>query len=298
MKIEGFQSKESQLKDELSKIENQINTIKKMTLSEWEKKIRLEELDNKLNVLKESWWEQIKIIGLEEKLKSIEGSINYYRKKLESLKDEITSRLPWKKNKSKKEWTQWVKKWKWSESLNESVINPIKPSIITDSIMGVCESEILKLDIPGMIKNKIKDKVKGALKDVFIPYLKNHTLLKKDKNNKIIIEIDNKKKFEEKIKQVIDSSIPSIAKPFLKGKLDIENLNISDIILNMDANSYEKFIFWIIKWVADSVGWNITLQECYDSFGKYYPNRSEKVKKDLLVYGQRDIKDMRYPLNA
>jgi len=84
----------------------------------------------------------------------------------------------------------------------------------------------------------------------------------------------------------------------LERKLD----NLDDTVWNLKKKVYNNVIFdyfWgIVKRVAKSVGWKMTVRSYYDSVSSYYPNKnSNAVVSELNASGQsyNDIKRLKYP---
>jgi hypothetical protein len=84
----------------------------------------------------------------------------------------------------------------------------------------------------------------------------------------------------------------------LQEKLD----NLENTVFNMKEKQYKDVIFdyiwWIVKRVAKSVNWKMTVNQFYGDVSRYFPNKnSANISQDLLRTWNWsiDIKYMKYP---
>ena len=84
----------------------------------------------------------------------------------------------------------------------------------------------------------------------------------------------------------------------LQEKLD----NLENTVMNMKEKQYKDVVFdyvwWIVKRVAKSVGWKMTVKQYYDDISRQFPNKaSAKISQELVEKwsGNMDIKNMEYP---
>ena len=84
----------------------------------------------------------------------------------------------------------------------------------------------------------------------------------------------------------------------LQEKLD----NLWKTVMDMKEKQYKDVVFdyvwWIVKRVAKSVNWKMTVMQFYNDVNRYFPNNnSEKISQELTrtwIWNQ-DIKYMNYP---
>ena len=124
--------------------------------------------------------------------------------------------------------------------------------------------------------------------------------------------MDDKREFSRVVKQLVNLIIDDM--PFLVKKVWIplyfgwndrlqEKLdNLWNTVMNMKEKQYKDVIFdyvwWIVKRVAKSVNWKMTVGQYYNDVSGYFPNKNlSSISQELIrtwIWNQ-DIKYMEYP---
>lgn len=236
-----------------------------------------------------------------QQAETLKNNIDNYVKEIEAMKEEIYKNVPEDENWGNNNWG-WNNpdnNWEW---WNETVeYEPVSASAVTQATIDFFDTNAKKLSLD--------DKTKEKLKENMNKYFESYPILKKDKNNNMKFEIENKTEFSKMIKQSwndILAWLPWYKSEPLKAALKVctkDGLdNVDTTVKGLGVKYYEnmvfKYVWWVVKNVAKQEKWNIKVQDFYDSISKSYPNKNASVvAKDLASSWQanKDIKEFKYP---
>jgi hypothetical protein len=180
----------------------------------------------------------------------------------------------------------------------------VEPRIITNAILDYFDEEVKMY--------KLSWKAKEKVVSILNTYLNNHPVLVIWTQWRMNFLIDDKKEFCRVVKELVNVIVDDM--PFLVRKVWIplifgwsdklqEKLdNLENTVFNMKEKQYKDVIFdyiwWIVKRVAKSVNWKMTVNQFYGDVSRYFPNKnSANISQDLLRTWNWsiDIKYMKYP---
>ena len=190
-----------------------------------------------------------------------------------------------------------------SENIKLNAVR-IEPRVVVNAVLDYFDEEVKKY--------KLSPQARQKLVLLLNSYLNSHPILVVSDNWKMEFVIDSKKDFELMVKQfltvVLDDMpffVRKVVIPLFFGgndaiqqKLD----NLEETAMNLKEKEYKDVIFdyiaWIVKRVAKTVDWKMTVKEYYDDVNGYYPNKNwTRILQDLDEFGQAgiDIKLLKYP---
>lgn len=189
-------------------------------------------------------------------------------------------------------------------AVESKILLPINARIITDAALSYFDEEVKLYSLKWEAREKVER--------ILIEYLSAHPILKKDSGWEILFLIDNKKEFATMIKNLANTLfdwMPKIIRDLAiliafwwNEELQKTLNNLDYTVMNLPTKQYKDIVFdyfaWIVKRVALSIDWNITVEEYYNSVNKYYPNKNhDKILKELDKTWQLgdDIIVLRYP---
>ena len=186
----------------------------------------------------------------------------------------------------------------------EIVSSYVEPRIITNAILDYFDEEVKMY--------KLSWKAKEKVVSILNTYLNNHPVLVIWTQWRMNFVIDDKKEFCRVVKELVNVIVDDM--PFLVRKVWVplifgwsdklqEKLDdLENTIYNMKEKQYKDVIFdyiwWIVKRVAKSVNWKMTVNQFYGDVSRYFPNKnSANISQDLLRTWNWsiDIKYMKYP---
>ena len=186
---------------------------------------------------------------------------------------------------------------------NETADLYISPKVVTNAVLNYFDEEVKRF--------KLSDEARSKIESILNSYFSNHYAFDIDDQWNMTFVIDDKKEFSLMVKNVVNVVIGDM--PFLIRKVVIplflwrndaiqEKLDhLDDTLMNMKEKEYKDVIFdyiaWILKRVAISVDWRITLGKYYKDISRYYPNKNGKhILEELNKSGQAelDIKGYKY----
>ena len=186
----------------------------------------------------------------------------------------------------------------------EKIYNNIDAKTFADAALSYFDEEVRLYELKWDARKQVES--------VLMSYFSAHPILKVDENGEMIFIIDDKKEFSKMIRKLTDA-ILSWMSPFMRtigvaivfwwhSWLENKLNNLDETVRNLKGKEYRNIVFdylwWIIKRVAKSVNWNMSIKWYYDWVHKYYPNKnSDKVRAEMNASWQanRDIKSLKYP---
>ena len=196
-----------------------------------------------------------------------------------------------------------------SETLNfqddrEVVGSYIDSKIIAKSVLDYFDEEVKAY--------KLKPKTREKVVSILNSYFTAHPILVIRNEWRMSFVIDDKREFSCMVKQLVNLIIDAM--PFLIKRVGIplyfgwndrlqEKLdNLWNTVMNMKEKQYKDVVFdyllWIVKRVAKSVDWKMTVIQYYRDVSGYFPNKnSDSISKELIKnwIWNKDIKYMEYP---
>lgn len=180
----------------------------------------------------------------------------------------------------------------------------VEPQIITKAILDYFDEEV-KL-------YKLSWKAREKVVSILNLYLINHPVLVIWNQWRMSFVIDDKREFSHVVKALVNVIVGDM--PFLVRKIWVplifgwfdrlqEKLdNLESTVFNMKDKQYKDVIFdyiwWIVKRVAKSVNWKMTISQFYGDVSRYFPNKnSANISQELNTSWNWniDIKYMKYP---
>lgn len=242
----------------------------------------------------------------------LKNNIDNYIKEIEAMKEEIYKHVPeddnnWGENNWWWDNWEWDNNWEWKEDWKENwedesiEYKPVSAAVVTQATMDFLDKNVKQLSLDEKTKNKLKENMNK--------YFEAYPILKKDKDNNMKFQIENKAEFSKMVKQswndILDwlpwyksNPLKAALKVVTKGGLD----NIDETVKNLNVKYYEniifKYVWWVVKDVAKREKWNIKLQDFYESISKTYTNKNAStVAKDLAASWQadKDMNEYKYP---
>ena len=190
----------------------------------------------------------------------------------------------------------------WSKEI-ESLF-PIDAKIVTNAALSYFDEEVKLYSL----KWEAREKVWTILLD----YLSVHPILRQNSNWEILFIIDNKPAFASMIKELANTLFDWMPK-FIRDvavliafgwndELQKTLNNLDYTVMNLPTKQFRDIVFdyfaWIVKRVALSINWNISVREYYRKVHEYYPNKNhDKILKELSKTWQidDDIVVLKYP---
>ena len=159
---------------------------------------------------------------------------------------------------------------------------------------------------------KLSQKAREKVVPILNSYLLAHPVLVIGNEGRMSFVIDDKMEFCRVVKQLVNIIIDDI--PFFVKKVWVPLLfwgenslqqklnNLWNTVMDMKEKQYKDVVFdyvwWIVKRVAKSVNWKMTVKQYYDDINRYFPNKnSAKISQELVSSWNwnLDIKYMKYP---
>ncbi len=191
-----------------------------------------------------------------------------------------------------------------SENIKQLNAVRIEPRVVVNAVLDYFDEEVKKY--------KLSPQARQKLVSVINSYLNNHPVLVVSDGWKMEFVIENKKDFEIMVKQFLTTVLDDM--PFFIRKIVIPLFfggndaiqqkldNLEETAMNLKEKEYKDVIFdyiaWIVKRVAKTVDWKMTVKEYYDDVSGYYPNKNwTHIVQELDALGQSniDIKLLKYP---
>lgn len=192
-----------------------------------------------------------------------------------------------------------------SMTLNQEKENiKITPKVMTNAVINYFDEEV------GAYKLKWESRQKVI--NILNSYFSNHSVLKVWNNWEMVFEIDNKREFIRTVKEVVNVILDDM--PFLVRKMwvllffgwewslqrKLDNLDIT--MRDMKPKQYKSIVFdyiWgIVKRVAKSINWKMTVKDYYEDISLCFPNKnSDQIVQELVSNWNWnvDIKNLVYP---
>ena len=174
-------------------------------------------------------------------------------------------------------------------------LTPISARIITNAALNYFDEEVKLYSLKWEARKKVEQ--------IMMEYLSAHPILKMNSDWDILFLIDNKKEFASMIKNLANTLfdwMPKVIRDIAiwiafgwNEELQKTLNNLDSTVMNLPIKQYKDIVFdyfWgIVKRVASSMEWEITVRDYYDSVNKYYPNKNcEKIWKELEKTWQLD----------
>ena len=174
-------------------------------------------------------------------------------------------------------------------------LTPISARIITNAALNYFDEEVKLYSLKWEARNKVEK--------IMMEYLSVHPILKMNSDWDILFLIDNKKEFASMIKNLANTLfdwMPKVIRDIAiwiafgwNEELQKTLNNLDSTVMNLPIKQYKDIVFdyfWgIVKRVASSMEWEITVRDYYDSVNKYYPNKNrEKIWEELEKTWQLD----------
>lgn len=179
----------------------------------------------------------------------------------------------------------------------------IPPKHIVKAMMDYFDEDVKKY--------KLSSSARAKITPILNSYFSSHRIFTIDANWRIKFVIDDKKSFAMMVKKVVNIVIDDM--PFWIKKIwiplffwwndaiqeKLDNLDVT--LMNMKEKQYKDIVLdyfaGIVKRIAISIDWNITLCEYFKDISYYYPNKNWKhILDDLNNSGRGniDIKSYKY----
>lgn len=176
--------------------------------------------------------------------------------------------------------------------------------IITKAIFDYFDEEVKKY--------KLSSEARVKVSSILNSYFTAHPVLVIWNGWRMSFVIYDKKEFCRVVKQLVNiilDDMPSfVRKVWVLLLFGGENVlqeklsNLWNTLMNMKEKQYKDVIFdyvwWIVKRVASSVNWRMTIKQYYNDINKYFPNKNlENITQELSITWNWnvDIKYMKYP---
>lgn len=174
-------------------------------------------------------------------------------------------------------------------------LTPISARIITDAALNYFDEEVKLYSLKWEAREKVEK--------IMMEYLSAHPILKINSDWEILFLIDSKKEFASMIKNLANTLfdwMPKVIRDIAiwiafgwNEELQKTLNNLDSTVMNLPIKQYKDIVFdyfWgIVKRVAFSMEWEITVRDYYDSVNKYYPNKNrEKIWEELEKTWQLD----------
>lgn len=191
-----------------------------------------------------------------------------------------------------------------SENIGQLNVIWIEPKIVIDAVLNYFDEDVKMY--------KLSSQARQKLVSVLDPYLRSHPILVISKRRKMEFVIDDKREFALMVKQFVNTVLDDM--PFLVRKVAIPLFfggndaiqqkldNLDETVMNLKEKQYKDvildYIWSIVKKVAKTVDWKMTVKEYYDDVSGYYPNKNwTHIVQELDALGQSniDIKLLKYP---
>ena len=186
---------------------------------------------------------------------------------------------------------------------NEVVNLYIPPRVIVKAMMDYFDEEVKKY--------KLSPSARAKIIPILNSYFDFHSVFIIDSNWRMKFMIDDKKSFAIMVKNVVNIVIDDM--PFVVRKIwlplffwwndaiqeKLDNLDVT--LMNMKEKQYKDIVLdyfaWIVKRIAISIDWKVTVWEYFKDITHYYPNKNWKhILDDLNNSGKinMDIKNYKY----
>ena len=174
-------------------------------------------------------------------------------------------------------------------------LTPISARIITNAALNYFVEEVKLYSLKWEARKKVEQ--------IMMEYLSAHPILKMNSDWEILFLIDSKKEFASMIKNLANTLfdwMPKVIRDIAiwiafgwNEELQKTLNNLDSTVMNLPIKQYKDIVFdyfWgIVKRVASSMEWEITVRDYYDSVNKYYPNKNrEKIWEELEKTWQLD----------
>lgn len=176
--------------------------------------------------------------------------------------------------------------------------------IITNAALSYFDEEVklYKLDW------EPREKVESLL----LSYFAKHPIIRVRQDGNLLFQIDDKEEFSVMIRKLADAILWWMS-PFLRtiaitiafwwnSWLESKLSDLDKTVWELKTKEYRNIVFdylgWIVKRIAQSVNWKMTVKWYYDEVSSYYPNKNSKqIMDEVSVSGQSyyNITKMQYP---
>lgn len=185
----------------------------------------------------------------------------------------------------------------------ESINLYIPSKLVVKAILDYFDEEVKKY--------KLSPYARAQIIPILNSYFSSHSAFNIDSNWRMKFVIDDKKSFAMMVKNVVNIVIDDM--PFLVRRIwiplffwwndaiqdKLDNLDVT--LMNMKENQYKDIVLdyfaWIVKRIAISIDWKVTLGEYFRDITHYYPNKNWKhILDDLNNSGKvnLDIKNYKF----
>lgn len=195
-----------------------------------------------------------------------------------------------------------------SVALNNSDSNEvtnlyIPPRLVVKAMLDYFDEEVKKY--------KLSPSARAQIIPILNSYFSSHCVFTIDSNWRMKFVLDDKKSFAMMVKRVVNIVIDDM--PFFVRKIWIplffwwndaiqDKLDHLDVtLMNMKERQYKDVVLdyfaWIVKRIAISIDWKVTLGEYFRDITHYYPNKNWKhILDDLNNSGKvnLDIKSYKF----
>ncbi len=191
-----------------------------------------------------------------------------------------------------------------SENVGQLNVIWVEPKIIIDAVLNYFDEDVKMY--------KLSPQARERLILVLDSYLRSHPILAVSQKWKMEFVIDDKKEFALMVKQFVNTVLDDM--PFLVRKIAIPLFfggkdtiqqkldNLDETVMNLKEKQYNDVVFdyiwWIVKRVAKTLDWKITVKEYYEDISGYYPNKNwMHITQELDESWQanNDMKNLKYP---
>ncbi len=191
-----------------------------------------------------------------------------------------------------------------SENVGQLNVIWVEPKIIIDAVLNYFDEDVKMY--------KLSPQARERLILVLDSYLRSHPILAVSQKWKMEFVIDDKKEFALMVKQFVNTVLDDM--PFLVRKIAIPLFfggkdtiqqkldNLDETVMNLKEKQYNDVVFdyiwWIVKRVAKTLDWKITVKEYYEDISGYYPNKNwmhitQELDESWLA--NNDMKNLKYP---
>ena len=191
---------------------------------------------------------------------------------------------------------QWVK--------NFESMFPIDANVVMNAVLSYFDEEVKLYSLEW----ESREKVISTLS----PYLEAHPVLVVWNQWRMKFVIEDKKEFCRVVKEIVNIIINDM--PFFVRKVGIplffgwndkfqEKLdNLENTVFTMKEKQYKDIVFdyiwWIVKRVAKTMDWKMSVKQYYDDMNKCFPNKnSDRISQEILRTWNWNvnIRYMKYP---
>ena len=190
---------------------------------------------------------------------------------------------------------------------NEIMSLWINARVVTNAALSYFDEEVRLYDLIWEPRKKVEA--------TLMKYFSSHPILRVTQNWSLVFEIDDKAAFSDMIQELADAILWWMS-PFMRtiaitiafgwnAWLHNKLGDLDKTVRNLKSKEYKNIVFdylgWIVKRVAKTVGWKMSVRGYYNSVNNYYPNiHSPQIISELNKSGQShtDIRNLQYPFKS